>query len=795
MAGLVVIVSKAPNAAPVWTKAAYSASAVVGQPFEFDLAGKVSDPDGDAITITIVRAPNGITATIADNKLKFTPPAVGTYEFTLKASDGKGGEAEAGLVVVVSAIPNTSPVWKQGTYTRSAEVGQTIQINLAPEVTDEDGDPITLTLVGETYGAQINEQKVFVWNTTGRQPGLYQFLVKATDSKGAYSYAHLEITLIPAPVPNQSPRVLPIPEQVTYVGKAVEIDLTKYVSDPNGDPITIQKVSGPGVVIGSKYFWFPTAKLSTPATVQLKFTDGKGGEATASFKVSAPYDGAASLTIYVTDYKSGPATAGATVKVKVGSETLEMVTDNTGKVTFSNITLSTTTDVDVVIEKSGYARTYIEGLRLAHGQNLEFETQMRVAKLGPTSSEKPFELSVQIRDANGNDISTTGNVVTTDSIQVTGTATTTEYSLNLWYVKVGGVPGAGTFTAPRTIGYTGTISAVPSVAEFEGMVPVYIDVYDMNDNRYEKIVYIYVSRMPAQAITPYIVQKYTTVAPNGYNIISYTRAQYVEYYGKKDPKPTAAPSGTNLFIRVFWRPWYSASGTTQPKAYRIYRSFDGVSFQPIATVPNTVSSYSDYSAQLEVGKRVWYAVSSVYDGYETPYTVIGDVIPLPLLQVTYISPLNGSTGVPRDPEFKWQFSGVSTTAEGDPSYLYDIWLYDLVVNDYCYYSLGTNPTTGQYSILPTLVPSVSFKFSDYHHSKRTSQKPWAWIDFAAKDWYPYDKLQAFKTYEWGNELLAAQIIDPQDRSRALSILVDDNNYFGLGNIRTDIYHRFITGEN
>ncbi|MEN3043453.1 MAG: hypothetical protein ABDH59_09215 [Fervidobacterium sp.] len=500
--------------------------------------------------------------------------------------------------------------------------------------------------------------------------------------------------------------------------------------------------------------------------------------------------------MYVTDYKAGSATVGATVKLKSGTSVIESkITNLSGLVEFNDITLSNSTDFDVVIEKNGYAKTYIEGLRLQDGQIMEFETQIRVAKLGPTTSEKPFEVSIEFKDVNGNKLVDTGYLISTNNIIASGTVNSTEYTLNLWYVKVGGVPGSGTLTAPRAIGYGQVVSANLSVAEFEGMTPVFVDVYDMNDNRYEKIIYIYVSRTPATAINPYIVEKYTTIAPTGYNIISYTRAQAVEYYGKDTPKITAAPQGANLFVRIFWRPWYSASGKTAPKAYKVYRSFDGISYQPIGIVPAGTSSFYDYSAQLEPGKKVWYAVSSVYDGYEAPYTVIGDVIPLPLLSVTYNSPVNGSTNVSRDPTFSWTYTGISQTTEGKPVYYYDIWLYDYVINDYCYYSLGTNPSSSSYSIFITPNSSVSIKFSDYHHSNITASKPQAWIDFAAKAWYPYKQLQAHKTYEWGNELLAAHIVDPADQSRALSILWDDNNFFGFGNIRPDIYHRFITGQN
>jgi hypothetical protein len=228
-----------------------------------------------------------------------------------------------------------------------------------------------------------------------------------------------------------------------------------------------------------------------------------------------------------------------------------------------------------------------------------------------------------------------------------------------------------------------------------------------------------------------------------------------------------------------------------PKAYRIYRSFDNVTYEPIATVPSNVYYYRDYSAELKPLKKVYYAVASVYDGFEAPYTVIGDVIPLPMFDVVYESPVNGSTGVPRDLTFKWKFVGIPNTAEGKVTYLYDIWLYDTVVNDYCYYSIGTNPTSGSYSIFDTTsdTPTVEFKFSDF------TSGTYRWIDFASKSWYPYDKLQANKVYEWGNELLVARVIDTTDRSIAYAIKVDDNKFYDPWGVKTEIYHRFVTGEN
>lgn len=775
------------NKPPVWKNYSYTKTARVGQELTFDLSSEVSDPDGDPVTITIVGETYG--AMITNKTFKFTPTSSETFTFTLKASDGKGGESYATLVVTVNPLPNSAPVWNLPEDGIQIQKGESLNYALEDKVTDPDGDEVTITIESGPTGASITN-KTLTWSTASVSEGLYIFLLKATDSKGAFTYGQLRVSVVPVPPTNRAPNVLPVPEQIANVGKLVTVNLADYAYDPDGDALTFTVKSGPGYVIGKKYYWFPTTKSTDAQNVTIEVSDGKGGIANLTFKVKAPYDGAGSLTVYVTDYKSGAAVQGATVELRAGTNTVATTTtDETGKASFSNVLLSSTTDFDIVIKKTGHARTYIEGLRLRHAETVKFETQLRVAKLGPTTSDKPFELEFEMYDANGNML-LPGSNLTTNTISVVGQATSTEYAFNLWYVKVGGVPGTGTFTNPRTIGYSGSILATQSAKEFEGMTPVLIDVYDQNDNRYEKIVYINVIRQPVSSIVPYIVQKYTAIAPTSYNILAYTRNQAIEFY-KKGTNPTAAGKGQNLYIEVRWRPWYSASGTAQPKAYRIYRSFDNVTYEPIATVPNTYYYYRDYSAELEPMKKVYYAVSSVYDGFETPYTVIGNVIPLPMFDVVYESPVNGSTNVSRDPTFKWRFNGVPRTEEGTVTYYYDIWLYDEVVNDYCYYSIGKDPKAGSYSIFYTTsdTPTVEFNFSDF------TSGTYRWIDFAAGAWYPYNKLQANKVYEWGNELLVAMVIDATDRSIAYAIKVDEAGFVDPRGVKTEIYHRFVTGEN
>lgn len=768
------------NRPPKWSQDVFQYTLRINQEFTLNLASVVSDPDKNPITIEVIDGPVGLK--LVGNILKWTPTKSGVYIVKISAKDSLGAVSYGTLVLIV----NSSPIWKEPNYSLTALKGTIVEFDLMEKLTDIENDSIQVFLEGETYGAQITAEKKFVWNTKDFSEGIYQFKLKAVDSKGDVSYAYLTVNIITA---NKPPIVLSIPNQITKVGKATTIDLSLYVMDPDGDPITIQKVQGPGVILGTKYYWFPTSKITTPTNVVLKFEDGKGGATEKTFQVLAAAPGEAKLVIYVTEYKSGPANSGVTVELRKGNTVVQTkVTDESGKVEFDSIVLDETTDFNIAVKKAGYSKTYIEGLRLKDGEVVEFQTELRKAKLGGTVSDKPFSLELNILDENNQNIQSFDYVVKTNSVTVNGNANALEYPFSHWYVKVGGVPGAGALT-DRAYGNSKSISATQSVKEFEYMVPVFVDLYDVNDNRFEKITYVFVSRLPAGSIEPYNVEKYTTIAPDKYNIQAFTRSYAREYYKNGDYTPNAAPQGSNLFIKVFWRPWYESSNKTPPKAYRIYRSFNGVNFEPIATVSSTTSSYIDYSAKLEPLKRVWYGVSSVYDEYETIYTVIGDVIPLPLLGVNYNSPTNGSENVLRDPTFSWNLSGVNNTSEGNVRYLYDVWLYDEVLNSDCYYSVSDNPSSGSYRIFSTTSSNISFKFSTY------ASGTYRWVDFYSKTWYPYSKLQARKTYEWGNELLAAEVFDSTDRSIAISILSDLNNYYGLGAIPPSVYNRFTTGDN
>ncbi|MEN3007629.1 hypothetical protein [Pseudothermotoga sp.] len=644
----------------------------------------------------------------------------------------------------------------------------------------------------------------------------------------------------PGPTPPETPTVpatptwQDIPDQITGKGISIVMNLANYLNDPDKIVEAIILKSGPGNVSDGVYSWTPTSEGTFDVTIAARTKAGQ--EVTKSFRVIVTPSG--TFTIYVTQFNSGPAVSGATVVVKDDSNNVRGMgsTDSDGRASFLVRLDSNQELLNVFISKPTHAKTVIFGVKLQKDQTYELTTTLRKATYAETKTEVPISVNVKIYTNASKTTEIDPNNVTQDTIYVSVTATPIEFNegIKTIYAKVGGVPGTSFFTAPRLISYSSSLEGILSVKEFDGLVPLIVDVYDHNDNKVEKIVWLNVVRNTV-SVNPYLVERISSRPPIQPDLIAYTRNGAIEFYSKPPVEkfniprqplkfedfefaPLASPDDkTNLWIEVRWLPHASStqfSSTTPPKAYRVYRSFDGTNFVPIATVDSSRNFFRDSSPLLSVGKETWYAVASVYDGYEATKTVIGSVTPLPMFQIEYIGPLNGATNVSRDPTFSWQFKGleayVPPANDKTRSLIYycDIWLYDLTVNDFGYYSLGRIGSGEPYYIIISVPvtptnpnPTVQVKFSDYYVGNSPS---WYWLDFAAGSPYPFNKLQANKTYSWGNELLVARLLynglSLADSNKkfiavAYAIHTDYAPIFNPFSVEPEIYHTFTTGSN
>ncbi len=91
------------------------ATTPAGVPVTINVQANDSDPDGDALTVTILTQPTNGTATVSNGQIVYTPAAgfAGTESFTYRISDGKGGAATATVTVTVvgSGTPSEQHIY------------------------------------------------------------------------------------------------------------------------------------------------------------------------------------------------------------------------------------------------------------------------------------------------------------------------------------------------------------------------------------------------------------------------------------------------------------------------------------------------------------------------------------------------------------------------------------------------------------------------------------------------------------------------------------------------------------
>lgn len=87
------------------------------------------------------------------------------------------------------------------------------------------------------------------------------------------------------PLTNKNPVWTTLPELVKDIGDVVNINLSAYCTDPEGETLTYSIVSGPGSIVGNNYTWTVAAPLGA-RTVEIKALDSRGGEANESFIIT-----------------------------------------------------------------------------------------------------------------------------------------------------------------------------------------------------------------------------------------------------------------------------------------------------------------------------------------------------------------------------------------------------------------------------------------------------------------------------------------------------------------------------
>ncbi|MEO0762975.1 MAG: Ig-like domain-containing protein, partial [Pseudomonadota bacterium] len=191
-----------PNQAPVAVDDA--ASTPEDMPVTVAVLSNDTDPDGDALTVSIDGAPTGGSASVDDqNRIVFTPTAnfTGTATVGYAIADGKGGRDTATLEIAVGAV-NDAPVAVADALPAEVEQGAEVRIALSTLLandSDDDGDTLSITAV---QGGVIDGDDVVLDTATA---GTVSFSYTLSDGTDQVQAPAVDFTVTAPPPPPPPP--------------------------------------------------------------------------------------------------------------------------------------------------------------------------------------------------------------------------------------------------------------------------------------------------------------------------------------------------------------------------------------------------------------------------------------------------------------------------------------------------------------------------------------------------------------------------------------------------------------
>ena len=271
--------------------------------FESDMAGDINladhftDPDRDPLMYEATSDDNMIAmAVVDDSTLKITAKAVGAATITVTASDSVNADRAKQMVKVTviysgrNEEPHPHPI-ASGVPAQTVRVGgDPEEIDLNAYFRDPDGDTIYYKLVeyGDNMMAAIEGSMLTI---TAVAVGDDQIIIDATDKKSLPVRERIYVDI--KPVLNKPPMEVPGTSRDVVLmveGVSKTIDLSRYFTDPENDPLTYGAESSnedvaTEMVVGSMLTITPHDVVGS-ATVTVTASDNMSNDGDANEDVS-----------------------------------------------------------------------------------------------------------------------------------------------------------------------------------------------------------------------------------------------------------------------------------------------------------------------------------------------------------------------------------------------------------------------------------------------------------------------------------------------------------------------------
>ena len=231
--------SMVPNRPPEPAGTIPDQTAAVGETVTVDLSTYFDDPDGDPLAYAAASSDSGVArASVAGSIVTITAVAKGTTSVTVTATDPEG---LAATQTFQSMVPNQPPEPAGTIPDQTANVGETVTVDLSPYFEDPDGDPLTYTAASSNSGVATASVSGSTVTITAVATGSATITVTARDPDGLASTQQAGVAV---QQPNRAPSAVgTIPALALAPGDTATVDASGYFSDPDGDALTYTAMS------------------------------------------------------------------------------------------------------------------------------------------------------------------------------------------------------------------------------------------------------------------------------------------------------------------------------------------------------------------------------------------------------------------------------------------------------------------------------------------------------------------------------------------------------------------------
>ncbi len=219
----------------------------INRPKQIDVLANDSDPDKDPLLIrsaAMIDA-NGSVEVVEGSSVVFTPnvvvPGKSTFTYVVADPDEQTDSATVTVTIVGDDV-NTAPVAVDDEV--EAGSGVDIEIDAVANDSDAEGDPLSVTKVGEArHGTvSVSENGSLNYQSEAGYTGVDSFDYDIYDGYGGTGTATVRVTVTAATDKNQPP--VAVPDRVTMVaGSTTFVDVLANDSDPDGDALRVSGVS------------------------------------------------------------------------------------------------------------------------------------------------------------------------------------------------------------------------------------------------------------------------------------------------------------------------------------------------------------------------------------------------------------------------------------------------------------------------------------------------------------------------------------------------------------------------